>query len=387
MMLDSPRQRIDSVEHFNFRNLFLISRPPLIALAWIAISAVLTYGCAHSITPAWSDRFVDWGAKSNAAILEGGEWWRLLVANWLHVSAFHLVFNALILLTFGGVLESIYDRGDALLVFLACALATTIASALAADGIALGSSGVALGCVCTTAIFALRHHALLKPRYRTLFIALGPPLAATYILLGYRTPGIDNAGHFGGALAGCLCGLWLEPRLFIARRLPSLGWLFVLPLCAVALWHPHANLAWARIARPADDVAVALPETFSLAAQGPHYIVYENELGTSIVIETGAAEPIDEAVDRFTHETLRQLRESEDVHALSTQPLEARIAGGQEALVLPLQLTGPRGEMQSWHVWARTRTTLVHGVWTCRKQRAAQNEALFRTWLLHFSFN
>ena len=386
-MLDVPRPRLDSVEHFNFRTLFLISRPPLIAIVWISIAAVLTWGCAHAATPAWSDRFIDWGAKSNAAIVESGEWWRLLVANFLHVSTFHLVFNALILLTFGGVLESIYQRSDALLVFLSCALATTIASALAADGIALGSSGVALGCVCTTAIFAVRHRSLLQPRYRLLFTALGPPLALTYIMLGYRTAGIDNAGHFGGALAGCLCGLWLEPRLFAQRRLPALGWLFVLPLVGVGLWHPRSNLEWSRIARPADDVAVALPETFALSAQGPHYMVYENELGTSIVIETGAGEPIAQAVDTFMHDTLRQLRESEDVHALATQPLEAQIAGGREALVLPLQLTGPRGEMQSWHVWARTRTTLVHGVWTCRKQRAAQNEGLFRTWLSHFSFN
>jgi membrane associated rhomboid family serine protease len=375
------------LEPFNFRTRFILSRPPFIALAWIAVSAALTWGCAHAEAPAWSDRFVDWGAKSNAALLEGGEWWRLLTANWLHVSAFHLGFNALILLTFGGALESLYRRSDALLVFLACALATTIASALAADGIALGSSGVAIGCICAAAVFALRHRALLETRYRLLFLALGPPHAAANVMLGYRTAGVDNAGHFGGALAGGLCGLWLEPRFLATPRLPSLGWLFVLPILGMCAWHPAANVAWSRIARPADDVAIALPETFSLSAQGPHYVVYENELGTSVVIETSDAEPLRDALARFTSDTLRQLRESEDVRALATQPSETQIAGGEPALVLPLQLTGPRGEMQSWHVWARTRMTLVHAVWTCRKARAAQNEALFRTWLSHFSFN
>ncbi|MCC6806676.1 MAG: rhomboid family intramembrane serine protease [Deltaproteobacteria bacterium] len=380
--------RAESAEHFNFRTHFAFSRVPLLSLGWVLVATLLTVWSRSDPVFALADRFVDFGAKSTAAMTESGEWWRLVSANFLHIGWLHLVFNACIILGFGGVLENVYRRSDAALVLITVGLGTTFASTLtASEGLSLGGSGVAIGCLSCATTFALRHFFLLRPRHRRLLLLVAGPLAFSYVALGYRSAGVDNAGHVGGALVGVVCGLWLEARLLSRERLPSIGWIVVLiagVFIAFASLTRFESCGW-RTLRPTDRISVDVPETMPLISKGPTYQVFDNGNGTSLLLEVFAPGPVDAAVQDYKDTVFLRFAESEDVQHLQQGALERLHLGSVDGVVLPLSFEGPRGAMVSWHVWVSADDALLHAVWTGRRVRLAQNEVLFRSWLSRLS--
>ena len=86
---------------------------------------------------------LSFGAKSTSLILDRGETWRLFAANLLHKDPLHLAFNAFALWNVGGALERAVRPADYLAVLVFTALGTTLASAVGADSISLGASGMA----------------------------------------------------------------------------------------------------------------------------------------------------------------------------------------------------------------------------------------------------
>lgn len=382
------QNRVESAEHFNFRTHFAFSRVPWLSLGWLFIATVLTAWSRASPTGIIADRFVDFGAKSTAAMSESGEWWRLYTANFLHVGWLHLLFNGCIIVGFGGVLENVYRRTDALLVFTSVGLGTTFASTLTPnDGLSLGGSGIAIGCLSCAATFALRHYFLLRQRHRTLLLLMAGPLALSYVALGYRSSGVDNAGHLGGALVGVVCGLWLEARLLTRERWPSIGWGLVAIVTGFIMVFGLTRFdsgGWSTL-RPTDDIHVDIPETMVLVSKGPSYLVFDNGIGTSLLIETFDAEPPEQALAEYRETVFARFKESEDVRKLQEGTLETLRIGNDPAIVLPLSFEGPRGGMVSWHVWFSTEDALLHAVWTARSKRVTQNEVLFRKWLSRLS--
>lgn len=380
--------RAESAEHFNFRTHFAFSRVPWLSLLWVLAATVLTLLSRSEPALSMADRFVDFGAKSTAAMTESGEWWRLVTANFLHVGFLHLVFNSCIILGFGGVLENVYRRQDAALVLVGVGLGTTFASTLTtSDGLSLGGSGVAIGCLSCAATFALRHFFLLRRRHRTLLLAIAGPLALAYVALGYRSTGVDNAGHVGGALVGVLCGLWLEARLLSRERLPSIGWsvialAFVLIVATGVTRYESAG--W-RTIRPSDGISVDVPETLVPISKGPTYQVFDNGIGTSLLVETFDSGSVDEALQEYKDTVLTRFAESEDIDGVLVGTPEPQRIGEAPAIVLPLSFRGPRGAMVSWHVWLNADDAMLHAVWTGRAHRQRQNEVLFRSWFSRLS--
>src|SRR5205085_1959565 len=86
-----------------------------------------------------------YGAKATPLILDRGETWRLFAANLLHKDPLHLAFNAFALWNVGGALERAVRPADYLALLIFTALGTTLVSAIGADSISLGASGMAFG--------------------------------------------------------------------------------------------------------------------------------------------------------------------------------------------------------------------------------------------------
>ena len=164
-----------------------------------------------------------YGAKATPLILDRGETWRLFAANLLHKDALHLAFNAFALWNVGGALERAVRPADYLALLVFTALGTTLVSAIGADSISLGASGMAFGVLGASATFGWRRG--VRGTLRSYFGLRIVPWLLALFAAGLGSAGVDNWGHAGGLFTGALIGCFLTPRRWpgeaAARRLAA----------------------------------------------------------------------------------------------------------------------------------------------------------------------
>jgi membrane associated rhomboid family serine protease len=164
-----------------------------------------------------------YGAKATPLILDRGETWRLFAANLLHKDPLHLAFNAFALWNVGGALERAVRPADYLALIIFTALGTTLISAIGADSISLGASGIAFGVLGASATFGWRRG--VRGSLRSYFGLRIVPWLLALFAAGLGSAGVDNWGHAGGLFTGALVGCFLTPRRWpaeaAARRLAA----------------------------------------------------------------------------------------------------------------------------------------------------------------------
>ncbi len=131
--------------------------------------------------------------------------YRLFTSGFLHIGLMHLLFNSFALYYFGRVAEPLVGSKKLLCVFLASVLAGNLLNLwhgfLSMQiGLSAGASGGIMG------IGALLTVLSLSPRYPFLSSKNLLVVMAINLLLGFAVPGIDNAGHIGGAVMGAVLG-------------------------------------------------------------------------------------------------------------------------------------------------------------------------------------
>src|SRR4051812_5680550 len=166
---------------------------------------------------------LSYGAKATPLILDRGETWRLFAANLLHKDPLHLAFNAFALWNVGGALERAVRPADYLALIIFTALGTTLISAIGADSISLGASGIAFGVLVASATFGWRRG--VRGSLRSYFGLRIVPWLLALFAAGLGSAGVDNWGHAGGLFTGALVGCFLTPRRWpaeaAARRLAA----------------------------------------------------------------------------------------------------------------------------------------------------------------------
>ncbi len=164
-----------------------------------------------------------YGAKATPLILDKGETWRLFAANLLHKDPLHLAFNAFALWNVGGALERAARPADYLALIIFTALGTTLISAIGADSISLGASGIAFGVLGASATFGWRRG--VRGTLRSYFGLRIVPWLLALFAAGLGSVGVDNWGHAGGLFTGAVAGCFLTPRRWpaeaAARRLAA----------------------------------------------------------------------------------------------------------------------------------------------------------------------
>jgi membrane associated rhomboid family serine protease len=152
----------------------------------------------------------------SAPLVRGGEWWRLVTANFLHAGLGHLLLNAIGLVVIGGLVERALGAARTVPVLAAGVLGGMGASVLAGYSHAVGASGVVFGLVGALLWLELRWPERLPAPWRIpRTILIGALVADT--LLGLALPAIAGAAHLGGFVAGmaacaCVGGPRLERR-------------------------------------------------------------------------------------------------------------------------------------------------------------------------------
>lgn len=156
---------------------------------------------------------IEHGGIYPPAILEDGEYWRLLSATFLHFGFDHLLSNMVMLGAAGQILERALGKLKFAVLYLASGIGGSLLSytlmVLGGDyAVAAGASGAIFGIIGALAWIVIVH----KGQYETLTgkgIAL---MIALCLLFGVTTGNVDNWGHIGGLLMGFLMGMILYRR-------------------------------------------------------------------------------------------------------------------------------------------------------------------------------
>jgi membrane associated rhomboid family serine protease len=141
--------------------------------------------------------------------LDNGEWYRLISAGFVHFGLLHVAMNMFLLFQLGRMLEPTIGSTKFALIYCASLLGGS-AGALVLSPFAFtgGASGAVFG-IMAAGVVGMREHGV-----NPLKTGLGMTFAIN-IVLTVAIPGISIGGHFGGALAGALCGfVILAPTRF-----------------------------------------------------------------------------------------------------------------------------------------------------------------------------
>ncbi len=190
----------------------------LIGLIYLA-GALISPREGSMLTPS-SPMLVELGAMRLDLILLEGQWWRLVNPIFLHGGVFHIGCNAYALSNIGPVIERVLGPRRYLVLFVVTGIGGCLASAASAfifPKWSLGASGALCGLIGYGVAAGFRSKSsVLRPIASRLAV-----WAVVILLFGLTMPGIDNAGHIGGFVAGALFGVILsdEPiRSVLAQR-------------------------------------------------------------------------------------------------------------------------------------------------------------------------
>lgn len=148
---------------------------------------------------------VDWGANTTSLTL-AGEWWRLVTSLFVHAGFMHVMMNLAGLVIAGLLLEPILGAWRHGVVYLVAGLAGGLASLWWHDQvISVGASGAVFGLFGAVIGISLtnRNDGFDTSGSLLIFAVL---YVGANILFGFLVPGIDNAAHIGGLLAGLISG-------------------------------------------------------------------------------------------------------------------------------------------------------------------------------------
>ncbi|MDG2397468.1 MAG: rhomboid family intramembrane serine protease [Flavobacteriaceae bacterium] len=159
--------------------------------------------------------------KFNIKKIKGDEWIRVLSSGFLHVDNNHLFLNMLTLYFFGETVINFIGIIDFIIIYFGSLLLGNIISFYFHNSndyySAVGASGAIMGILFSSI--------LLDPEMKLIFIFFPIPLPGyvfgagylIYTLFGMKSQNdsIGHTAHFGGAIAGILITILLDPGIII----------------------------------------------------------------------------------------------------------------------------------------------------------------------------
>ncbi|MCI8454473.1 MAG: rhomboid family intramembrane serine protease [Lachnospiraceae bacterium] len=146
------------------------------------------------------------GAVVAAAVLEGGEYYRLITAMFMHFGIRHLINNMIVLLALGDNLERALGHVKYLIFYLACGIGANWLSALFTRSdrlvVSAGASGAIFGVVGGLLSATLMNKGQLEELRTRQMIKM----IVLSFFMGLTSQGVDHAAHVFGLLFGVVFG-------------------------------------------------------------------------------------------------------------------------------------------------------------------------------------
>lgn len=154
-------------------------------------------------------------------LVEQGEWWRLITAQFVHWGFAHLIFNCMGLWFLGPLVEDALGILKYVLTYLACGaggmlIAWSCATFLSSEPhpiILLGASASVLGLVGVQAAFALRMFRQTGSLWAKAQLQSMVQIVVLQAVFDFMVPQVSSTAHVGGAATGFVLGMVaLRPR-------------------------------------------------------------------------------------------------------------------------------------------------------------------------------
>jgi len=140
------------------------------------------------------------------ALVRGGQWWRLVTFNFLHIGLMHLMFNSSALFSIGPQVEGIFGSQKFVFAYVATGVGSGVASLLFLPGGTAGASGAIFGLIGLMAAYGYRLGGSLgRGLMRQMLIWAGIGIMFGFVI------GANNVAHVGGFVAGGALGFVLAP--------------------------------------------------------------------------------------------------------------------------------------------------------------------------------
>ena len=169
---------------------------------------------------------IHYGSTYNPLII-AGEYWRLFAAAFMHLDLTHLLFNAMFIYRFGGMIENIFGKWRLIAIILTSALISSLFGFAFSTNFSLGASGVAYGFIGASVFLAFEMRKTFMPILKQVIL----PMLVISTVFSMFMPNIDHYGHLGGFIGGFLAASIVgvpEIRLFFARAALMIAALVVL---------------------------------------------------------------------------------------------------------------------------------------------------------------
>ncbi|MFP2913096.1 rhomboid family intramembrane serine protease, partial [Pyxidicoccus sp. 3LFB2] len=165
----------------------------------LTLAAVLAGVHAALVTagPVDVDALVRWGAKSGPLVVEAGQAWRLVTANFLHRDWGHLGLNLLVLVAAGAALERACWRWDYAALLGAAGLATMAGSLGWSAAVSVGASGLVYACVGALLVMSRRYRGRPRGKGRWLTGDGALPTVLVFLWMGWTVGGRGQRGAPG----------------------------------------------------------------------------------------------------------------------------------------------------------------------------------------------
>ena len=146
------------------------------------------------------------GAKNDMAIFERGEWWRIIVCNWLHVGIVHAALNMIAIWSVGGELERAFGFWRVGFLYIFAGVFGTLVSIVFLPGVlSVGASASVFGLVGANWADVIVNFCARCTLKGSGILCLSVATVLN-VAVGF-TPYVDNFMHLGGLVAGLVVGL------------------------------------------------------------------------------------------------------------------------------------------------------------------------------------
>ncbi|KRG32823.1 rhomboid family intramembrane serine protease [Psychrobacter sp. P11G3] len=160
-----------------------------------------------------TEALLKWGANALPYTMQDQPW-RLVSSAFLHIGLMHLLFNGFAMYFFGQIAEPMFGSAKFLALFLLAAIGgnllnsyvtwQSILDGTGQPGLSAGASGGIMGigaALLIAALFKISVNGIVLNLKSLIFIM------GINLVYGFAVPGIDNAGHIGGAITGLVIAL------------------------------------------------------------------------------------------------------------------------------------------------------------------------------------